>query len=114
VGVILGFEGGIGVRNGCVCAHSYLLCLMGVKDEVSHDHRSRVLFGDRSGLPRIVRVSFGCCNTSKEADALIPMLECIAEGSYEGDYVVDTLTGDYLPRGFDLAQPDHWFSPHAR
>jgi selenocysteine lyase/cysteine desulfurase len=35
---ILGFEFGIGVRNGCFCAHPYVLHLM----DVDHDESTRV------------------------------------------------------------------------
>ena len=47
VSAILNYEGGIGVRNGCFCAHPYVTCLLGVTIEetkvlekkiLQHDH----------------------------------------------------------------------------
>jgi cysteine desulfurase/selenocysteine lyase len=103
VAAILGFEGGIGVRNGCFCAHPYLLRLMKVGEQASRMHQQQVLNGDRSQLPGMVRASFGCYNTLEEVDRLIEMLERITRGDYRGDYVQDRATGDFMPRTFDRA-----------
>ncbi|MFQ5340209.1 MAG: aminotransferase class V-fold PLP-dependent enzyme [Anaerolineae bacterium] len=102
VAAILGFEGGIGVRDGCFCAHPYVLELVGISDASHDDYKRRILAGDRSDLPGMVRVSFGCYNTLEEIDALVEMLERIIAGDYQGNYVVDKATGFYWPQGFDL------------
>lgn len=110
VAAILGFEGGIGVRNGCFCAHPYVLRLLEVEDRAYRNYRSRVLKGDRSQLPGLVRISFGCYNIRQEVDALIEMLRRIADDDYIGNYVVDAKTGDYLPTSFDHHNLSQWFS----
>ncbi len=110
VAAILGYEGGIGVRNGCFCAHPYVLRLLCVPEEDARSHKERVLQGDRSVLPGMVRASLGCYNTFEEIDYLCKMVARIADGDYEGDYVVDKATGDYVPRGFDPAILDRYFA----
>jgi len=110
VAAILGFEGGIGVRSGCFCAHPYVIKLLDVNEEAYQAYKKRVLAGDRSMLPGLVRASFGCYNSEAEVDALVEMLERIVAGDYVGEYRVDPGTGDYLPLGFDPAVLDRWFS----
>jgi len=110
VAAILGFEGGIGVRNGCFCAHPYVLRLLGIGDEEYETFKQQVIAHDRSQLPGLVRVSLGCYNTTDEIDHLVEMLERVVRGDYRGDYVVDRATGDYLPRGYDPAILDRYFS----
>jgi cysteine desulfurase/selenocysteine lyase len=103
VAAILGFEGGIGVRNGCFCAHPYILQLLKVSEEKARVHQQEIIDHDRSHLPGLVRASFGCYNTLDEIDHLVGMLERIIRGDYRGDYVQDKATGDFLPRNFDPA-----------
>lgn len=97
---ILGFEGGIGVRNGCFCAHPYILHLLGVSDEEYRDYHDRVRQHNRADLPGLVRMSFACYNNFNDVDRLITMLEKITHGDIQGDYTVDTASGTYYPRGF--------------
>lgn len=97
---ILGFEGGIGVRDGCFCAHPYILHLLGVTDEQYRFHHNNVLAHNRTDLPGLVRMSFGCYNTFGDIDRLIFMLEKIARGDYRGSYAVDARSGNYYPKGF--------------
>jgi cysteine desulfurase/selenocysteine lyase len=106
---ILGFEGGIGVRNGCFCAHPYLLKMLGVSGERYQAYKEQVLNHDRSDLPGLVRISLGCYNTREEIDALVAMLERILRGDYQGNYALHKATGDYLPRGFDSATMEGYF-----
>ncbi|MGQ9458657.1 MAG: aminotransferase class V-fold PLP-dependent enzyme [Anaerolineae bacterium] len=101
VAAVLAFEGGIGVRSGCFCAHPYVLNLLQVDPHEYQAYKERALHGDRSRLPGLVRVSFGCYNTLDEVDRLVEMLERIARGDYVGQYEVDRPSGMYLPRGFD-------------
>jgi selenocysteine lyase/cysteine desulfurase len=100
VAAILGFEGGIGVRNGCFCAHPYILRLLKVDEEDALIHQEEILGGDRSRLPGLVRISFGCYTTVDEIDHTIEMLARIVDGDYRGDYRQDRATGDFFPRGF--------------
>jgi selenocysteine lyase/cysteine desulfurase len=47
VAAILGAEWGIGVRNGCFCAHPYLLHLLGLSAEESDRVRNDILVNNR-------------------------------------------------------------------
>ncbi len=101
VAAILGFEGGIGVRSGCFCAHPYVLHLLSVGEQEYQVHKARALAHDRSTLPGLVRASFGCYNTFEDVDRLVEMLERVIAGDYRGDYAVDRASGSYFPRGFE-------------
>ncbi|MGA7750243.1 MAG: aminotransferase class V-fold PLP-dependent enzyme, partial [Gallionella sp.] len=63
VAAILGAEWGIGVRNGCFCAHPYVMHLMGPSDQELKRIRADILAEDRHAMPGMVRVSFGMYNT---------------------------------------------------
>jgi selenocysteine lyase/cysteine desulfurase len=65
VSAILGYEFGIGVRSGCFCAHPYILHLLGLTSEEAHKVRERMLAGDKSDMPGMVRISFGLYNTTE-------------------------------------------------
>jgi selenocysteine lyase/cysteine desulfurase len=109
VAAILGFEGGIGVRNGCFCAHPYVLRLLGVEGEAYEVHRAHVLAKDRSQLPGFIRASFGCYNNFNDIDRLTEMLERITQGDYSDDYLVEKSTGSYWPAGYDPHSLDSVF-----
>jgi cysteine desulfurase / selenocysteine lyase len=104
VSAILAYEGGIGVRNGCFCAHPYILELLAVNDETVAAYRKRVLNGDRSEMPGLVRASFGCYNTLAEIDTLVEWLKRIRRGEYRGDYQMHPRSGSYSPRGWSREQ----------
>lgn len=115
VAAILSFEGGIGVRNGCFCAHPYVLRLLKVEPNDVETHISNVLNGDRSQLPGLVRVSIGLYNTRGDIDALINMIQRIVIGDYRDEYVVNKASGEYLPRNFNTQLLEQYFcsqSPH--
>ena len=103
VAAILGHEFGIGVRNGCFCAHPYLLNLMQVPKAAAATVRQSILGGDRSGIPGLVRLSFGLYNTLAEVDAVVDALTKIANDEYEGEYVQDISTGEFTPQGWEPA-----------
>lgn len=106
VAAILGYEFGIGVRNGCFCAHPYILHLLGLRDSEVERVRDEMLAHDRSRMPGLVRVSFGLYNTLAEVDALVDALQRVVRGEYRGRYTQDRASGDYVPEGwapdFDL------------
>jgi hypothetical protein len=101
VAAVLSFEGGIGVRNGCFCAHPYILRLLKVPAETALRHQRDIVDGTRVGLPGLVRVSFGCYNTVEEVDHLVEVLERLVRGQVQGDYEQDPATGAYWPRGYE-------------
>ena len=100
---ILGYEYGIGVRSGCFCAHPYILHLLGLSKEEAEGVRLRMLSGDRSEMPGLIRASFGLYNTLEEVDLLVDALSHISKGDYKGKYIQDKATGEYSPPGW---QPD--------
>ncbi len=108
VAAILGYEGGIGVRSGCFCAHPYVVHLLGLSADERAAWRKRLLGGDKSNMPGMVRVSFGCYNNSEDIDRLATMLERIARGDYQGDYRVEPSTGEYLPVGYEEPLADYF------
>ena len=103
VASILGHEFGIGVRNGCFCAHPYILHLLGLDAEQTQHVHEEMLAHNRSHMPGLVRISFGLHNTLPEVDLLIDALKRIAGGRYQGHYVQDRISGEYKPHGW---QPD--------
>jgi len=113
VAAILGTEHAIGVRNGCFCAHPYLMHLLGIGAREAGQLRNELVAGDRRRMPGMVRVSFGLYNTTDDVERLAHALRHIACGDKLGDYVPDRATGDYtavgwapdLSRYFSLSEP---------
>jgi cysteine desulfurase / selenocysteine lyase len=99
---ILSYEYGIGVRNGCFCAHPYLLHLLGVAEAEALQIRQEILQHDRREVPGLVRVSFGLYNCFEDIDRLVAALEQISRGEYSGKYQQDTASGDYAPLGWKV------------
>lgn len=99
---ILSYEFGIGVRNGCFCAHPYILHLLQVEADQAARIRESILRGDRREVPGLTRMSFGLYNSMDEVDALIEALERIRRGEYRGDYIQDPASGDYCPLGWQV------------
>jgi cysteine desulfurase / selenocysteine lyase len=92
---ILSAEWGIGVRNGCFCAHPYVISLLRVPVREIEEFSQHMVEDDRRDIPGLVRISFGIYNTKKEVDVLADALGQIASGSYEGQYRQDKKTGEY-------------------
>ena len=95
VAAVLSHEYGIGVRNGCFCAHPYVLHLMDIPEPVAWSWRKQVVAGMRAHLPGLVRISFGCYNTKEEVDWLVQALRNIAAGEIAGTYEQDRASGAY-------------------
>ncbi|UCG41859.1 MAG: aminotransferase class V-fold PLP-dependent enzyme [candidate division WOR-3 bacterium] len=96
---ILSYEGAIGVRNGCFCAHSYVQRLLGVTEEEAQQVQKEILERDRSRIPGAVRASVGIYNDESDIDALCGWLQKIADGRYTGKYEVRKESGWYVPEG---------------
>jgi cysteine desulfurase/selenocysteine lyase len=99
VAAILGCEAGIGVRNGCFCAQSYVARLLRLTQAEQSAWRDAHLAGDRSRMPGMVRASMGAYNTFEEIDALIAMIERITRDDYRGKYYRVAETGEYRATG---------------
>jgi selenocysteine lyase/cysteine desulfurase len=113
VAAVLSFEGGIGVRNGCFCAHPYILNLLGVTEEEALQHQKAIVEGNRTRLPGLVRISFGCYNTIEEVDHATEMVAKIAAGDISGEYDQDTLSGAYWPKGLKHDYDRYFYLPHS-
>ncbi len=99
VAAILSTEHAIAVRNGCFCAHPYLLALLGQDGVDVGRVRSDLLRGDHRSVPGMVRISFGAYNTHADVDAFADALAVIARGEQAGDYEQDPATGEFRVRG---------------
>jgi cysteine desulfurase/selenocysteine lyase len=108
VAAVLGAEYGIGVRNGCFCAHPYVIHLLNIPEAVAWSWRKQVVSGVRAHLPGLVRVSFGCYNTTEEVDWLVQALHNIAAGEIAGVYEQDRASGAFTECTFH-ADPGHYF-----
>jgi len=100
VAAILGYEFGIGVRSGCFCAHPYILHLLELTPQQAKEVRNRMLSGDKSQMPGLIRASFGLYNNYEDVDALVEALHRISQGNYLGEYVQDKASGEYVPIGW--------------
>lgn len=100
VAAILGYEYGIGVRSGCFCAHPYILHLLGLSPSESQAARSKIIAGDKSDMPGMVRASFGLYNTRDDVDALVSALIAITQGKYYKEYIQDPTSGEFTPKGW--------------
>ena len=107
VAAILNYEGGIGVRNGCFCAHPYIKCLLHIDDQASQELEQKILSHDRSDLPGATRVSFGIYNDEAEIDRCVELLHKIARKEWQGDYEVDRETGEYRIKGLEYSFTDY-------
>jgi cysteine desulfurase / selenocysteine lyase len=110
VAAILSFEGGIGVRNGCFCAHPYVINLLKVSEEEFNKYKKLALNHDRRQQPGLVRASFGCYNSLEEVDILVEMLERIIAGDYKGDYIQDITSGSFFPDRYEPGLIENYFS----
>lgn len=108
VAAVLGYEGGIGVRSGCFCAHPYVVHLLQLDEHTADTWRSQLLSGDRSNMPGMVRASFGCYNDFGDVDRLVAMLQRIARGEYQGRYRLNRASGEYLPAGYIEPLAEHF------
>jgi selenocysteine lyase/cysteine desulfurase len=108
VAAILGYEGGIGVRSGCFCAHPYVVHLLQLGEEEAATWRGQLLAGNKSNMPGMVRASFGCYSNTEDIDRLIAMLERIVRGDVQGDYRLKPSTGEYVPLNFEEPLADYF------
>ncbi len=108
VAAILGYEGGIGVRSGCFCAHPYVVHLLQLDETTAGSWRDQMLKGDKSNMPGMVRASFGCYNNTEDIDRLVEMLERISRADYQGEYRLIKSTGEYIPAGYKDPLAEHF------
>ncbi|GAB6099358.1 aminotransferase class V-fold PLP-dependent enzyme [Halanaerocella petrolearia] len=103
VAAILANEAGIGVRNGCFCAHPYLHFLLDLSPEEVKHLKRKISQDDYSYYPGLVRISFGCYNNQAEVNRLIKVIESIINKQKKGidletNYNFNSSTGEYRPK----------------
>jgi selenocysteine lyase/cysteine desulfurase len=103
VAAILAYEHGVGVRNGCFCAHPYVKALLHVTQEDANAMEERIRHRDRSDIPGAVRMSFGIYNTEEDVDLACEAVATIAAGTRRKDYRLDLERGSYTLPGADEA-----------
>lgn len=113
VASIAGYEGGIGVRNGCFCAHPYVVSLRNLPKEDLAFRRKHCISGDRRYMPGMVRMSFGCYSNREDVDRLIEVLEMIREKQYKGTYSQVPETGEFLPENYEDDFTAYWKYPDS-
>jgi cysteine desulfurase/selenocysteine lyase len=101
VASILGHEFGIGVRNGCFCAHPLILHLLDFSEAKAKEFMKETLTGNNANRPGLIRMSFGIYNVKEEIDIFIEALHKITAGEFFGDYVQDSATGEFHPKGWN-------------
>lgn len=102
VAAIIGTEAGIGVRNGCFCAHPYVKELLRVTPEEDRRFTAEVLAGNKSNLPGMVRASLGCYSNRDDIDALVDVLEKVVRREYRGTYVQSRSSGAFHAQGYAI------------
>ena len=112
VAAILGYEGGIGVRNGCFCAHPYVVQLLDLDEHEQEKWQREILDGNKMRMPGMVRISFGRHNSFGDVERVIKMLWRIVRGEFEGHYQVD-MSGSYTPVDYTEHWQNHFSFGHA-
>jgi selenocysteine lyase/cysteine desulfurase len=110
VAAILSAEWGIGVRDGCFCAHPYVVRLLGMDEQGTEEFRRGMMADDRRQTPGMVRISFGLYNEKQEIDVLIDALGQITAGTYDGKYKQSKNTGEYAPLDWSPSFDDYFES----
>lgn len=105
VAAIFGTEFGVGLRNGCFCAHPYVKKLLGISPKEDRALTAEMLAGDKSRIPGLVRASLGCYNSRDDIDRFIEALERIVRKEYSGTYALDPSTGSFSVQGGGIQLP---------
>ena len=105
VAEILADEWGIATRSGCFCAHPYVKRLLGLSLRDEAEAQLRILRGDRSDTPGMVRASIGLQTTEEDITTLAEAVRAVAAGQYETGYLLDRATGAWTHPGLDEAAP---------
>ncbi len=108
---IIGYEGGIGVRNGCFCAHPYVVNLLKLDESETARWRVQFLGGDKSEMPGMIRMSFGCYSNREDVDRLFEAIEMIQKKEYSGKYFQVPETGEFLPENYEDDFTGFWKYP---
>lgn len=91
VSTVLNHEFGVATRNGCFCAHPYLVRLMDIGDELEA-LRDRLRAGGSTrapDFPGAVRASLGIYNDASDVERLLEGVRTVASGDWQGNYTFD-------------------------
>ncbi|RKD29066.1 aminotransferase class V-fold PLP-dependent enzyme [Thermohalobacter berrensis] len=96
---VLAYEGGIGVRNGCFCAHPYIHKLLNLSSREISRLQKDLIMGNTKNIPGLVRVSFGMYNTIEEVNKFIKVLNLLVSNKKNmlKKYKYNKITGEYEP-----------------
>ncbi len=100
VAAVLSYEGGIGVRNGCFCAHPLILDLQNLKPDDIEKRKEEILACDRRRVPGMVRVSLGIYNDEEDIRHFLAELDRLARKGPRLKYVQDKNTGAFSPENY--------------
>ncbi len=95
VATILSSEYGIGVRDGCFCAHPLMLRLLKIGGQGAREVRERLRAGDRRSIPGAVRASIGLGSSREDVDRLVAALRAIGSDGPQWTYRFEPDTGTY-------------------
>ena len=107
VAAALGFEWGIGVRNGCFCAQPYVRGLLGVTEEEMKDILKALACGDHTTIPGMVRASLGIYNNEEEVDYFAEAVRAVRIDGPKESYHIDPEFGDYVPDSCNISLDDY-------
>jgi hypothetical protein len=82
---------------------------MGISDRDAEKMGEAVRGGNLTGLPGVLRASFGLYNDKTDVDALCDCLEAIARGEH-GKYDADPKNGECRPQGRPKLRPADYFN----
>jgi cysteine desulfurase/selenocysteine lyase len=95
VAEVLAAEYGVGVRNGCFCAHPYVIDLLGINPEQLSQIKISKTSDEHDPIPGLVRMSFGLYNSIDDIDRALQGIQAIVKGSHNQDYKFNPATGCY-------------------
>ncbi len=110
---VLSAEHGIGVRNGCFCAHPLIARLLGLSSRELERLRVELGAGNHPPLPGAVRASLGLGTTREDVDYLVAALHAIAERGPRASYEHAPELDEYRPAADALFLPGRPFALDA-
>jgi selenocysteine lyase/cysteine desulfurase len=100
VAAALSHEWAVGVRDGCFCAHPYLLQLLRVDDATAARAQQEIALGDKRNVPGAVRASVAPYNTAAEIDRFVAGVRAISRREMGSEYTQDRVSGSFDPIGW--------------
>jgi len=73
--------------------------------------REQFLRGDKSGMPGMVRMSFGCYSDREDVDRLLEAIDIIRRRDFIGEYRQVPATGEFFPEGYTDDFTGYWKYP---